>query len=126
MLGGADGGAGVGRPPRDRAPHPPLRLLLVQTSALFVGLGQQPMSHLSNDIADSRCLCPIVDFAVFLQTMFCSIRQRRYNFMPLARGSAVVGGMTILAVFLAAGMPITASIPEVGDLMRSCASCTVL
>ena len=37
----------------------------------------------------------------------------RYNFMPLARGSAVVGAMTILAVFLAAGMPITANIPKV-------------
>lgn len=37
----------------------------------------------------------------------------RYNFMPLARGSAVVGAMTVLAVFMAAGMPITASIPSV-------------
>ncbi len=37
----------------------------------------------------------------------------RYNFMPLARGSAVVGAMTVLAVFMAAGMPITASIPPV-------------
>lgn len=40
----------------------------------------------------------------------------RYNFMPLARGSAVVGAMTILAVFLAAGMPITANIPKVSRL----------
>ncbi len=35
-----------------------------------------------------------------------------YNFMPLARGTAVVGYITLLAVFLAAGMPITAPIPE--------------
>ena len=33
--------------------------------------------------------------------------------MPLARGTAVVGGMFLQAVFLAVGMPITASIPEV-------------
>ncbi len=36
-----------------------------------------------------------------------------YNFMPLARGSAVVGYIVLLAMFLTAGMPITASIPEV-------------
>ncbi len=35
-----------------------------------------------------------------------------YNFMPLARGTAVVGYITLLAVFLAAGMPVTAPIPE--------------
>ena len=36
-----------------------------------------------------------------------------YNFMPLARGTAAVGYITMLAAFLAAGMPITASIPKV-------------
>ena len=36
-----------------------------------------------------------------------------YNFMPLARGTAAVGYTTILAMFLAADMPITASIPKV-------------
>lgn len=36
-----------------------------------------------------------------------------YNFMPLARGTAVVGYIVILALFLAAGMPITAAIPKV-------------
>jgi len=35
-----------------------------------------------------------------------------YNFMPLARGTAVVGGMFLQAVFLAADMPVTASIPK--------------
>lgn len=36
-----------------------------------------------------------------------------YNFMPLARGTAVVGYIVILGLFLAAGMPITAAIPKV-------------
>lgn len=36
-----------------------------------------------------------------------------YNFMPLARGTAVVGYITILSMFLAAGMPITTTIPKV-------------
>ncbi|GFH13146.1 Cir_N domain-containing protein, partial [Haematococcus lacustris] len=35
-----------------------------------------------------------------------------YSFMPLARGSAACGYTTILALFWAAGMPITASIPK--------------
>jgi len=35
-----------------------------------------------------------------------------YNFMPLARGTAVVGYVTLLGVFLAAGMPISAAIPK--------------
>lgn len=35
-----------------------------------------------------------------------------YNFMPLARGTAVVGYVTLLGVFLAAGMPIAAAIPK--------------
>ena len=36
-----------------------------------------------------------------------------YNFMPLARGTAVTGYITLLAVFLAADMPITSFIPKV-------------
>lgn len=36
-----------------------------------------------------------------------------YNFMPLARGTAVTGYITLLAIFLAADMPITAFIPKV-------------
>lgn len=35
-----------------------------------------------------------------------------YNFMPLARGTAVVGYITLLGLFLAANMKITANIPE--------------
>ncbi|GLC64956.1 hypothetical protein PLESTF_000225900 [Pleodorina starrii] len=35
-----------------------------------------------------------------------------YNFMPLARGTAAVGYTTMLAMFWAAGMPVTASIPK--------------
>jgi hypothetical protein len=34
-----------------------------------------------------------------------------YNFMPLARGTAAVGYTTILALFWAAGMPVTSPIP---------------
>jgi hypothetical protein len=36
----------------------------------------------------------------------------RYNFMPLCRGTAVVGYVTLLGLFLAAGMEVTASIPQ--------------
>eukprot|EP00775_Hariotina_reticulata_P011921 gene11921-12065_t len=35
-----------------------------------------------------------------------------YNFMPLARGTAAVGYTTMLGLFWAAGMPITAPIPK--------------
>ena len=35
-----------------------------------------------------------------------------YNFMPLARGTAAAGYIFILSMFLAAGMPVTASIPK--------------
>ena len=35
-----------------------------------------------------------------------------YNFMPLARGTAACGYTTILSLFWAAGMPVTASIPK--------------
>ncbi len=36
-----------------------------------------------------------------------------YNFMPLARGTAAAGYVAILAIFLAASMPITSPIPKV-------------
>jgi len=35
-----------------------------------------------------------------------------YNFMPLSRGTAAVGYMTMIAMFLAMGFQITAPIPE--------------
>ena len=35
-----------------------------------------------------------------------------YNFMPLARGTAAAGYIFILSMFLAAGMPVSASIPK--------------
>ena len=37
-----------------------------------------------------------------------------YNFMPLARGTAVVGYITLLGIFAAAGMPVTTPAPKVG------------
>ena len=40
-----------------------------------------------------------------------------YSFMPLARGTAVTGYVTLLAIFLAADMPITAYIPKVHLLL---------
>lgn len=44
----------------------------------------------------------------------CAARRwRRYNFMPLARGTAAVGYLTLLSVFLAADMPISTRIPKV-------------
>lgn len=36
-----------------------------------------------------------------------------YNFMPLARGTAVCGHITLLSLFAVAGMPLTAAIPVV-------------
>ena len=36
-----------------------------------------------------------------------------YNFMPLARGTALVGYLTLLALFLAVGAPITQPAPKV-------------
>jgi hypothetical protein len=36
----------------------------------------------------------------------------RYNFMPLARGTAAVGYTSMLSMFWAAGMPVTAPIPK--------------
>ena len=38
-----------------------------------------------------------------------------YNFMPLARGTAVVGYITLLAIFLAADMPVTSPVPKVSN-----------
>ena len=38
----------------------------------------------------------------------------RYNFMPLARGSALCGYVTILGALLAAGAPVRSAIPQVG------------
>ena len=35
-----------------------------------------------------------------------------YNFMPLARGTAAAGYICILGLFLAAGIPVIASIPK--------------
>jgi len=40
--------------------------------------------------------------------------------MPLARGTAAVGYMTLLSVFMAAGMPIEAQIPEVPPVKHFC------
>ena len=42
-----------------------------------------------------------------------------YNFMPLARGTAAVGYLTLLALFLAAGMPISARAPPVSDCFHA-------
>lgn len=39
----------------------------------------------------------------------------RYNFMPLARGTAAVGYLTLLSVFQAAKMPIEEAIPKVRE-----------
>ena len=36
-----------------------------------------------------------------------------YNFMPLARGTAVCGHITLLSLFALAGMPLTTAIPVV-------------
>ena len=36
-----------------------------------------------------------------------------YNFMPVARGTAVCGHITLLSLFALAGMPLTAPIPVV-------------
>ena len=50
----------------------------------------------------------------------------RYNFMPLARGTAAVGYITLLGIFLAAGMPITAPIPQVSGLTTCAQGCALV
>lgn len=47
-----------------------------------------------------------------------------YNFMPLARGTAVTGYITLLAIFLAADMPITSFIPKVHNTNSLTAYCS--
>jgi hypothetical protein len=42
----------------------------------------------------------------------CCTAACRYNFMPLARGTAAVGYTTMLGLFWAAGMPISSVIPK--------------
>ena len=42
-----------------------------------------------------------------------TVGQCRYNCVPLVRGSAAVGYMTLLAIFMAADMPISVMIPPV-------------
>lgn len=44
-----------------------------------------------------------------------------YNFMPLARGTAAVGYSTVLTLFWAAGMPVTAYIPKDYQVSAFCA-----
>jgi len=51
--------------------------------------------------------CAVLCCAVLCCAVLC-----RYNFMPLARGTAAVGYTTMLGLFWAAGMPITAEIPK--------------
>ena len=53
------------------------------------------------------------------RTERCGAGRRRYNFMPLARGTAAVGYLTLLAVFLAADMPIAAHIPKARRRLQS-------
>ena len=49
-----------------------------------------------------------------LQTLLAHLPPlRRYNFMPLARGSALCGYVAILGAMLAAGAPVCAAIPQV-------------
>ena len=43
--------------------------------------------------------------------------------MPLARGTAAVGYVTLLGIFLAAGMPITAPIPQVRQFSTCAPGC---
>jgi hypothetical protein len=40
--------------------------------------------------------------------------------MPLARGTAAVGYLTMMSVFLAAGMAIEAQIPKVSPIVTCC------
>lgn len=42
-----------------------------------------------------------------------------YNFMPLARGTAVCGHITLLSLFALAGMPLTANIPVVSPFQHN-------
>ena len=46
--------------------------------------------------------------------------------MPLARGTAAVGYITLLGIFLAAGMPITVPIPQVSRHTTCAQGCDLL
>ncbi len=50
--------------------------------------------------------CPSLAHAILVYAYYW------YNFMPVARGTAACGYTTILALFWAAGMPITTRIPK--------------
>lgn len=50
------------------------------------------------------------NFVLPLHPPYC-----RYNFMPLARGSAFCGYVSLLGAFLAAGAPVRTKMPKVRD-----------
>uniref|UniRef100_A0A0E0LGB9 Uncharacterized protein n=1 Tax=Oryza punctata TaxID=4537 RepID=A0A0E0LGB9_ORYPU len=54
----------------------------------------------------------IVGETYWVSTRCDSIAFQGYNFMPLSRGSAAVGYVVLLGLFLAANMDVTASIPQ--------------
>ena len=60
-------------------------------------------------------MCPYV---LPLPHLYCppSGLYRRYNFMPLARGSAFCGYVSMLGALLAAGTPVRSMMPQVGGL----------
>ncbi|CAK9144010.1 unnamed protein product [Ilex paraguariensis] len=70
----------------------------------------------------SRAICDAIGGETFGSTDFSVLENVRdailrmtyywYNFMPLSRGSAAVGFVVLLGLFLAANMEFTGSIPE--------------
>ena len=74
--------------------------LAVSCMQELTSLWQQLLQALHADDAPSTAKS-ILTFAYFW-----------YNFMPLARGTAAAGYISILGLFLAAGMPVTTNIPK--------------
>ncbi|KAH6556121.1 hypothetical protein KP509_1Z203500 [Ceratopteris richardii] len=76
----------------------------------------QELSAAWEELCDTFCWESFgsTDMKLLSKVQNCILRLTYYwyNFMPLARGTAVVGYVTLLGLFLAAGMEITASIPE--------------
>ena len=107
--------------------HQALILQLARRCGLHAVVTDKQPSRLNGNVNDSQLLQwqeLATQWGVLLEALTAGDHPRIadatlryaflwYNFMPLARGTAVVGYISLLAVFLAAGMPITTPAPRV-------------
>ena len=76
-------------------------------------IGQRALYYVYYWCAVRNSLAVVAVKALSVVVPYNVRRLPRYNFMPLARGTAAVGYLTLLAIFLAADMPVTTQIPKV-------------